>query len=997
MSVSAAADSHDVEPQAVGGRWTVTWRGSEPAAEASRDRVRVVVFFGAAPSESPPESRLEELLDEGAQVDAEDPGTGPLPDVLGYVARGLLEWRAESESWGQPNSFCALVFVDSIDAPAFAHVGGDEPSLTCDGQPLPPLWRTFRGEGGGTARAFSLRTGRAEQFTLVWTSAPNSTGRGAVRVDASWTRAESVEEEEDDVPRSARERGSSRAVPAEEVSRPAHPPTPSLRREDTAHRVPPPSAPRLDRPAEAPAHRPLAVSPPDLDTAGVPAYPPISPLDLDAADAPADPLLVSLPPDLDTAADATNPTPREFGHTEASAHPAPPRDLSPDDAPAHPELTPGPRPDDGASGSSADLALPISWPDLGPAEAPARPAPATTRPFSGPAEAPPRPAPAAARPSPGALAHPKPPVSRPAPGPAKDRGHAKPPVSRPAPGPIKAPAHPKPLVAPLRLRQTPDAVPDTPSPPPAKLSPEVQPAVAKPPARAGAMSGTVHRASPGADLPSSRSVGARPDSSRSAGGSAPPRSASGPARSTPAAHAPQTADASPRSTPGAGGVRSPDSRVGQPGRAATIRLAPFAGKASSVAQTAVATLTSLSLRGSRAIASWVSSLNISYPVAIGAIASVFVVALFVLGLMIGRTANVGSPVWTSLSPSQRAFRAIGMGTRPYVCSLASEPPRVQVGVDGRTLPILTPVALELLPGRHIITLELSGHGSKKLVVTGKSGDRVPLTVSLSGSVLVTLGKRAGEVQVTMDDQSFGPAPLRIDKVAPGPHQVAFSAPGHTPWERTVDVKVGEVTEISAQPFTTPATGTLVVRSTLQGEAGDETVHGARVWVDGRVRGRTPLKLELPRGPHSVRADYDGETSAVQVVDLPGANERFVNVVFGVDSEAPHLALDVSRGTRAEGTRISAVLDGFRTTEVISMWLHVRKRDQLWTRAAMTVVPTPRGVKGVVDVPATSAVMGPSAVYYVSALTTTGEEYYTEIRGLEPRASVAPSRTSTLIP
>jgi hypothetical protein len=75
-----------------------------------------------------------------------------------------------------------------------------------------------------------------------------------------------------------------------------------------------------------------------------------------------------------------------------------------------------------------------------------------------------------------------------------------------------------------------------------------------------------------------------------------------------------------------------------------------------------------------------------------------------------------------------------------------------------------------------------------------------------------------------------------------------------------------------------------------------------------------------------------------------------------------------------------------------MWLHVRPPDGPWRRYPMTVRPEPGGVTGSLTLPANLLDPQGNAPYYVSALATTGEEYFSEIRNAAParRAKPAPS-------
>ena len=109
------------------------------------------------------------------------------------------------------------------------------------------------------------------------------------------------------------------------------------------------------------------------------------------------------------------------------------------------------------------------------------------------------------------------------------------------------------------------------------------------------------------------------------------------------------------------------------------------------------------------------------------------------------------------------------------------------------------------------------------------------------------------------------------------------------WAPPSSFKVGERREVLAYPLQSPATGLIQVRATMTGSDGAQPLQGARVWIDAEPRGITPLTLELPRGPHSVRVSYQQEDAPVQVIDLPGGNQRFATFELGVHSEFPHAA------------------------------------------------------------------------------------------------------------
>jgi PEGA domain-containing protein len=234
--------------------------------------------------------------------------------------------------------------------------------------------------------------------------------------------------------------------------------------------------------------------------------------------------------------------------------------------------------------------------------------------------------------------------------------------------------------------------------------------------------------------------------------------------------------------------------------------------------------------------------------------------------------------------------------------------------------------------------------------------------------------------VELDGAAIGYAPVSVDSIAPGAHDLRFSGPGLTPWGQALRVRVGEVTELIARPMTTPANGVLEVRATFTDGNGTNVLEGATVWVDGERRGYTPLVLELPRGPHSARVEYRGENAPVEVIDLPGGNQRFATFELGLNIDAPDLqtAPLPSLVPLSRPTVLSASLDNVTSNDVREMWLNVREPDGTWRRYQMVMLKAPDGVVGVAVFPIALFDTRGVARYYVSATTQTGDDYFTEI-------------------
>jgi hypothetical protein len=355
-----------------------------------------------------------------------------------------------------------------------------------------------------------------------------------------------------------------------------------------------------------------------------------------------------------------------------------------------------------------------------------------------------------------------------------------------------------------------------------------------------------------------------------------------------------------------------------------------------------------------------------------------VVALFCAGWILGRL---------DLSGARRglasALDAVGLGPARYELTVTSRPSGAWITVDGVDRALRTPATLPLKPGAHVVVLSLSGVGGSSHAVQGKRGERVALDVELWGTLRIIVPDGGVPVAVMVDGTPQGVAPLTVDRLSPGIHRLQFSGPGVAPWEQTVEVHVNGTAEVVAQPITSPPTGLLEVRATLSDEAGSEPLTGATVWIDGERRGVTPLKLELPRGPHSIRVHYHEDEAPIQVMDLPGGNERFATVDFGLIVDHPSLQSSLpGRVPLDRPTVVSASIDHAREGDVREMWLHVRTPEGAWRSYPMSVMKATGGVVGVAVFPSVLFDAHGRAAWYVSASTPTGDEYFTEIQAAQ---------------
>jgi hypothetical protein len=362
---------------------------------------------------------------------------------------------------------------------------------------------------------------------------------------------------------------------------------------------------------------------------------------------------------------------------------------------------------------------------------------------------------------------------------------------------------------------------------------------------------------------------------------------------------------------------------------------------------------------------------------------------WIIGAMVAVFGGVGWIVGHSQAPDNdihstpvsRALRTVGLGGARFTTVIETDPPGAFIAVDGKPISRRTPSTIELVPGQHTVTLSMPDLGEVEVPIKGSPGQSVKVTEALHGSLDVSALDSSLPVKMSLDGEPKGFLPVRVDSLPPGLHELQFSGPNMQPWGQTVNIGIRKNSKVRARPMMSPATGVLQIQASLNDEGGTAPLSGATVFVDGEARGQTPLTLELPRGPHSLRVVYRGETAPIQVIDLPGGNRRFASVQFGLDSDLPPLKL---LGSYAQlGSRraplVEASLVGLDWRDVREAWLHVRNTEGIWRRYQATIGEGTTGAVLSVEFPTNAFDSQGRVLWYMSAATSQGDEFYTELQ------------------
>jgi hypothetical protein len=243
-----------------------------------------------------------------------------------------------------------------------------------------------------------------------------------------------------------------------------------------------------------------------------------------------------------------------------------------------------------------------------------------------------------------------------------------------------------------------------------------------------------------------------------------------------------------------------------------------------------------------------------------------------------------------------AGRLNGTGTADAALHVASEPSGAEVSIDGHRSGT-TPATLMLAPGAHDVTVR-HGNLSTNTRVTLASAERATYHIAWPpqepvsnvsaagvplGSLAVATDPPAGSV--TLDGVARGVAPLVIESVAAGEHELTVTNQGST-YRRKVTVQSGTIASVIVRstPANTAA-GWLTVSAPLTLQ-----VHEA-----GRMIGTTePERIMLAVGEHQL--DFSNDAAGFRV-------SRTIRIVAGdttpVTLQVPRVPVNVNAMPWAE--------------------------------------------------------------------------------------------------
>jgi len=353
----------------------------------------------------------------------------------------------------------------------------------------------------------------------------------------------------------------------------------------------------------------------------------------------------------------------------------------------------------------------------------------------------------------------------------------------------------------------------------------------------------------------------------------------------------------------------------------------------------------------------------------GGALSIVALALLVRAILPGVLGQPAPHVLQAASP-------LGTGSN---LDLFSDPPGDSVKVDGVPLPGRTPATDVVVgPGTHRVDMDWGVYGSYRDTVAVTLGGRATLRPRMLGSVGFRSSDASRVLDVFVDGAYVGSTPVALDSIVVGRHLVRFGGPGLSTTAQEVEVLQGTRVELIGSAGTPPSPGRVTIRSALLSDTGFESGRGDPVWVDGEMRGVTPLTVVLRPGAHSFPVLRRNFPPQITLPEVKPAGDQFLSAEFGARSEEPLRYTPPSSISRSDPLPVHVSLPEGEWDQSMTVWLYAAPPGGSFQARKMTRLDSDSKLFSAL-VPAEVLQNTSRQVrVYFQAVGTAGRELYSEI-------------------
>lgn len=181
-------------------------------------------------------------------------------------------------------------------------------------------------------------------------------------------------------------------------------------------------------------------------------------------------------------------------------------------------------------------------------------------------------------------------------------------------------------------------------------------------------------------------------------------------------------------------------------------------------------------------------------------------------------------------------------------------------------------------GRNVAYFSSPSNPQRVRVLAGAAAASKPIKVAMAkrpakargGLGSLKISSEPEGARILINGKAMGTTPKHISRLKAGTHKLVLKKSGFCDWTREIKISKGEVTQIDAK-LEYPR-GTIVVKSTPS---------GARVWMNGRLRGKTPVEIKEVKAwePHRIEVVMPGYYEWSSMVFTDPGDTTIINAVL----------------------------------------------------------------------------------------------------------------------
>ncbi len=239
--------------------------------------------------------------------------------------------------------------------------------------------------------------------------------------------------------------------------------------------------------------------------------------------------------------------------------------------------------------------------------------------------------------------------------------------------------------------------------------------------------------------------------------------------------------------------------------------------------------------------------------------------------------------------------------------ISSSPSGAKIYLDG-SYRGRTPLQIGVNPGTHDVKLQLPGYQSYQVRVQVRAGQTTRISPRLmpvvtTGTLSVDSSPQGAEVY--LNGSYRGRTPLNLSLNA-GSYDLELRLAGYETFRARVQVRSGQTTRVAPRLQPLVSTGTLEIYSNPS---------GAQAYVDGVLRGQTPLVLSLDAGAHDVEVRLPGYATYRTRVSVPAGRSVRVDARLSSVKATLDLFLNTNAKVFLDGYPLGTTKNGRLTVKV----------------------------------------------------------------------------------